>query len=95
MFQQLVNRPPVSCRVPLQAAKDLVQDSHLPPERGREGTGLPAHRGRRELEAGHQDGPGDPVLGILDQRTRTRKEKIHQILRLNYSKLSGLLYSAE
>ena len=52
-------------RVPLQAAEDLVQDPDLPPERRREGTGVPADRRRRELEAGDQDGSGQSAESSL------------------------------
>lgn len=48
----------VSARVPVQAAEGQFRDADLPSERGRKGRHLSADHRRRQLEAGHQDGPG-------------------------------------
>lgn len=44
-------------RVPLQAPQDHIQNENLPPQRRREGPGLPANHQCRKLEASHKSWP--------------------------------------
>lgn len=74
----LPDRDQLPCRVPLQAPQDPVPHQDLPPQHRREGPGVPAHHQRRELEAGHQDGPGHTGAGSTGQRARAGAPPAHR-----------------
>lgn len=52
------DRNQLPCRVPFQAAQDLIQDQNLSPKHWWERSGLPSHHLTWKLETGHQDWPG-------------------------------------